>query len=134
MNARAFIDTNILIYALARGDSRWETARKIVRDGGVISVQVLNEFVSVSRRKLRLSWLDIAAEIEVIGLSMTDIVPLTIDIHDAARSVAERHKIAFYDALLVAAAIKAKCKTLYTEDLHDGAVIEGVAIRNPFIV
>jgi len=133
MSDRAFIDTNVFVYALAQGDLRSEAARKIVTVGGVTSVQVLNEFVSVSRRKLGLSWTDIAAEIELIKLSVASIVPLTTNIHDDAREIAGRYKIAFYDALLIAAAVAGKCNTLFTEDLQNGAVMGSVIIRNPFL-
>ncbi len=59
MSAKAFIDTNILIYAFALDDPRSEKAEALLSAGGTISVQVLNEFVNVSRRKLRRDWNEI---------------------------------------------------------------------------
>ncbi len=130
---RPFIDTNILIYAFSPDTSpKVPIAEHLLAAGGGVSTQVLNEFVSVSHRKLSLEWAEIAREIEVIKAAMTTILPLTVDTHDAARSLAERHKIAFYDALIIASALEAKCSLLLTEDLQHGAQIEGIKIRNPF--
>jgi len=56
MSDKGFLDTNVLIYALAKDDPRRSCAEELLAAGGVISVQVLNEFVSVARRKLQMSW------------------------------------------------------------------------------
>jgi predicted nucleic acid-binding protein len=132
MNARPFLDTNILIYAFASNDPRSETAEALVAAGGVISVQVLNEFVSVSRRKLRRDWTEITTAIGVLRTLLDTPLPLTVAIHDAAVELARRHGLAFYDGLVVAAAKQAKCRILCSEDMQDGQVIDAVTIRNPF--
>src|SRR5208337_4153394 len=56
MSAKAFFDSNVLIYAMVSGDSRRERAQHLIAQGGVISVQVLNEFVAVARRKMGMPW------------------------------------------------------------------------------
>ena len=63
----AFFDTNIFVYAIS-GDPRGTVARARLRGGGVISAQVLNEFASVSRKKLRLSWEIVAEALEEFRL------------------------------------------------------------------
>ena len=60
MSARAFFDTNILIYTLEASDPRAEVAERLLASGGTVNVQVINEFVAVTRRKLRLDWPDVA--------------------------------------------------------------------------
>jgi predicted nucleic acid-binding protein len=58
--------------------------------------------------------------------------PLTIDTHEVAIGVAREYGFGFYDALIVAAALRAGCPMLYSEDLHAGQVIERLTIHNPF--
>ena len=133
MSVRRFIDTNILIYAFSPAGPKVAVAEQVMADGGVISVQILNEFANVCRRKLGMSWAEIADDVALIGAAMSPILPLTPEMHESARTIAERYKIAFHDALLIASAVEAGCDTLLTEDLHNGAAIEGVTIRNPFL-
>jgi predicted nucleic acid-binding protein len=58
--------------------------------------------------------------------------PLTIEVHESAIAIARDHRLGFYDALVIAAAVGAGCAILYSEDLHSGHRIEGLTIRNPF--
>lgn len=133
MPGRAFLDTNILIYALAKGDPRSKRAEELLAAGGVLSVQILNEFVSVARRKIRMSWREVTEALGVIRILCASPLPLTVDTHEAALKIAEKHGYAIYDALVVATALEAGCETLYSEDLQDAQTINGqVTIRNPF--
>jgi predicted nucleic acid-binding protein len=129
----AFLDTNILVYAALQSDRRSDAARGLLASGGMISVQVLNEFTNVAHRKLRRPWLEIARAVEAICFLCPPPLPLTLSTHHAARRIAEGTGFAFYDALIVASALEAKCGILYSEDLQDGQVIEGrLTVRNPF--
>lgn len=133
MSDRAFLDTNVLIYAMARGDPRRDPAQQLLERGGIISVQVLNEFVSVARRKYRLPWEDVIEALEAIRVLCPLPVPITLETHEAALTIAQRHGFHIYDALVAASALKAKCSVLYSEDLQDGQVVEKrLTIRNPF--
>jgi predicted nucleic acid-binding protein len=133
MPARAFFDTNVLIYALAKGDPRSMRAEELLAAGGVLSVQILNEFVSVARRKILMSWSEVMEALGVIRVLCSTPLPLTVDTHEAALKIAEKHGYGIYDALVVATALEAGCETLYSEDLQDGQTINGqVTIRNPF--
>ncbi len=128
----AFFDTNVLVYAQQVGEKS-DRARALFAAGGKLSVQVLNEFASVSRRKHNKDWREIA---EAIADALALVDPpqaVTLDLHTAARSLAGRHGLSFYDALIVAAAIEAGCDTLYTEDMQHGRAIGGLTIRNPFL-
>ena len=134
MPDKAFFDTNILIYAVAENDSRGPRAEALLASGGVVGVQVLNEFVSVVRRKLRMPWKDVIEALDAIRVLCPSPVPLTISTHEAALRVAEKHSFEIYDALIVAAAMAAGCTTLYSEDFQDGQILERtLTLRNPFL-
>jgi predicted nucleic acid-binding protein len=133
MNGKAFFDTNVLVYIVGQKDERTATAESLVANGGVVSVQVLNELASVSHRKLRMSWPDITDARDAIRTLCPEPISLTTDTHDAALRIANKYGFSFYDALIAAAALEAECTILYSEDLQDGQVIEErVTIRNPF--
>lgn len=127
-----FFDTNIVVYAFLDVAKR-ERALDLIASGGVISAQVLNEFTNVARRKRQRDWSDIERAISVIRARFPDIMPLTADTHAAALDLARDHGLAFYDALIVAAAIEGKCDILYSEDMQNGRTIGGLAIVNPFL-
>lgn len=132
MPAKPFLDTNIIVYAFSSNDLRSETADALLRAGGVISVQVLNEFVNVLRRKQRRGWEEIEDALGVLKILLDPPQPLTIEMHEAALGIARNHELSIYDSLIVAAALRAGCSTLYSEDLQHGQTIERVTIRNPF--
>lgn len=130
--ASAFFDTNVLLYLLSADAAKANRAEELLGAGGCLSVQVLNEFASVAHRKLRMTWGEIEEALATIR-AVCDVVPLTVETHERALALAVRHRIEFYDALIIAAALLAGCETLYTEDLQAGAKIERrLAIRNPF--
>ena len=129
---KAFFDTNILVYTAA-SDARKQQAVECLSRGGCVSVQVLNEFVHVARRKLRHDWSQIELALGLFRASLDDVVPVTLNTHNAAVSLAREHGLSFYDALIVAAAIEAGCDTLYSEDMQHGRAFGGLSIVNPFI-
>lgn len=129
---KAFFDTNILLYLLSEDPVKADCAEAIVAHGGVVSVQVLNEFAAVAACKLRMSYPEIRDALEPIR-NLCQVKPLTAETHDLGLEVAERYGFSVYDALIVASALQAGCKTLYTEDLQDGQTIQArLVIRNPF--
>ncbi len=132
MPGERFFDTNVLIYAFAEDDPRSGRAEALLAGGGVIGVQVLNEFTNVTRRKLRWQWSDIEAAIKVIEDLAGPARPLTNAIHAQAVALARDHSLSFYDALIVAAAIDAGCRLLNSEDLQDGQKFGSVTVENPF--
>jgi predicted nucleic acid-binding protein len=133
MPVKAFFDTNVLIYAVAENDPRNAQAEKLLASGGVLSVQILNEFVSVARRKALMSWREVTAALNAFRVLCPSPLPITVELHEAAIKIAEKHGYNICDALVVATALEAGCATLYSEDLHGGQTIEGqLTIRNPF--
>jgi predicted nucleic acid-binding protein len=134
MPDKAFFDTNVLIYEVAQDDPRGTQAEELLATGGVLSVQVLNEFASVARRKILMPWSEVTEALSAIRALCPSPVPITIGTHEAALRIAEKYGYGIYDALVVAAALQAGCATLYSEDLQDGQTIDGqLTIRNPFI-
>jgi predicted nucleic acid-binding protein len=138
MSDRVFVDTNVLIYAhdLDAGSKHTTAARAIEEvwssRRGALSVQVLQEFyVNVTRkirkpltRKLAREVVEAysAWHVEVIGAN--DVLQASI--------LEERHKLSFWDALILVAAKKAGAETLLSEDLSHGQRIDGVTVENPF--
>ncbi len=134
MPAKVFFDTNVLLYAVAENEPRSAQAEELLAAGGVLSVQILNEFVSVARRKILMSWSDVIEALDAFRVLCPSPLPITIEIHEAALKIAEKHVYNIYDALVIAAALEAGCATLYSEDLHSGQMISGqLTIRNPFL-
>ena len=133
MPAKNFFDTNILIYAVAKNDPRTSKAEGLLESGGLISVQSLNEFVAVARRKLGMTWKATRELLDLICVLCPDPVPISLDMHKMALRVGEKYGYSIYDALIIAAALEAGCGTLHSEDLQDGQVInQQLTIRNPF--
>lgn len=132
MNGRAFLDTNVLIYAAVPSDPRSVTAWALLETGGAISVQQLNEFVNVAQRKFRKPWNEIVERLQDIRDLCCEPIPITVEIHQKALTIAQRYGCHIFDALSLAAALAGACETFYSEDLQDGQVIDGLTICNPF--
>jgi predicted nucleic acid-binding protein len=127
-----FFDTNVVLYLLSADAAKADRAEELLAIGGTISVQVLNEFVAVASRKLRMPWIEIREVLAQIR-AVCAVESMTIETHEQALRIAERYGASIYDALIVSAALLANCKTLHSEDMQDGQVIERqLTIRNPF--
>lgn len=128
----AFFDTNVILYLFETDDAKAERADELLHSGGAVSVQVLNEIANVCRSKRKLDWSAIDEIIATVRNLLT-IVPVTIEVHDHGLDVARRHQLAVYDSMIVAAALAADCDTLWSEDMHNGLVVDHrLTIRNPF--
>ena len=132
MNDR-FADTNVLLYLTSKEIVKARVAERLLGEGLVISVQVMNEFANAGRRKIGLSWAEIHEMLDTIS-AISTVVPLTLAIHWRGLAIAERYLLATYDAMIVAAALEAGCNTLFSEDMQHGQMIEGrLRIANPFV-
>jgi predicted nucleic acid-binding protein len=132
MPGRAFLDTNILVYAFSLNDSRKPVAEELVIAGGTVGIQTLNEFVNVERNKLRQSWSTVLEWLSIIEKLCPPAVPVTSATHNLGLRIAQTSGYHIYDSLMLAAAIEASCTVFCSEDLHDGQVLEKLTIRNPF--
>jgi len=129
---RAFLDSNVLVYAFT-ADPRAPAAQALLERGCVISVQGLNEFANVARRKLGMSWQELRDALAALRILCPTILPVDIAIHADALRIAERYGCSIFDALMIAAALRAKSDTLWSEDMQDGMVVDQrLRIANPF--
>ena len=134
--AHRFLDTNLLVYTDDAADRRRsriamaEVEAAITSREGVISTQVLQEYFSVTTRKLGTDpgiarrRLQLFATLEVVQIDVEMILGAT-DLH-------RLHGLSFWDALIIQAAGRAGCEVLLTEDLQAGRSIAGVRITDPF--
>lgn len=139
MNAKIFVDTNILIYAhdADSGEKHAkakETLQELWEEGiGVLSPQVLQEFYVNVTRKIRRPLPKRNARAVVAAYSTWCIDTTASDVARAFE-IEESAKIGFWDALIVASAIKARAATVLSEDLNSGQLVAAVRIENPFTV
>lgn len=131
-----FIDTNVWVYALsgqdhAKRDAAIDLIARSFRDDMIcVSSQVLKEFANFAFKKTRKSAAQINAILDKIGSYA--FVADTRELVSDAVTGKEKWQVGFYDAMLLAAANKAGCAVVYTEDLNDGQRYDGVVARNPF--
>jgi predicted nucleic acid-binding protein len=128
----SFFDTNVLIYIASDDPVKADKAEALIGSGGAISVQVLNELANVARRKMRMSWQDAYAFLSLLRGLLT-VHPVTIDTHETGLTLAERHNLSVYDAMIAASALHANCNTLWSEDMQHGMTLDSrLRIVNPF--
>ena len=135
MNVKIFSDTNILIYAFSKNEGVKQQKALEVLDNSwlTISTQVIREFISVGTIKHKQPLEKIVSQVRNI-VDLADVVNEDMNLIDKAIEIHQKYKFRFYDSLIIASAITANCKTLYSEDMHHGQVIEGtLTIANPFV-
>lgn len=131
--AQVFFDSNVLLYLLSPDAAKAERAQHLLAGGGHISVQVLNECAQVARRMARMEWSEIAEWLAIVR-RFCRVHPLTAELHDDALALTARFGIGIYDASIVAAAARAGCNRLWSEDMQHGQHFPGgVHVLNPFL-
>jgi predicted nucleic acid-binding protein len=135
---RSFIDSNILVYA----DSDDEPAKQqqaalllgrlLLARSGVISTQVLNEYVNVGIKKLKLANTRLRQQLQFHR--QFEMVIVTPDITETAIDLHQTRSLSFYDALIVASALTSGCSVLYSEDMNSNESIKGLRVVNPFAI
>lgn len=133
MDAKCFIDSNVLLYVIDEDARRTMIAKKLAEEKFTISVQVLNEFVNVATKKFRLSPTEIREALDPIRFEC-DLVAVTEETHELAWKIFCTTNFGIYDCNIIAAADLAGCDVLYTEDMNHGQRIGRVTIRNPFMM
>jgi len=134
--ARCFIDTNVLVYADSTDEPRKQRiAIDVLRQLrferlGVLSTQVLNEYIQVGLRKLGLSHTHIREQLHCYR--QLDCAAVTPDTIDLALDLHQKNTLSYWDALIVASAHIAGCSVLLTEDMGNGEILAGVKLVNPF--
>ena len=140
MNARSFLDTNVIVYAFVQASpEKARIAQQLITDGtaekqAVVSYQVVQEFINVVLRGFRIaiSRPDLESFV-VTGLFPMMAVPSSPVLILEALKLQAAHQLAWYDSLIVAAAIQSNCKILYSEDLQHGRRFGDLVIENPFL-
>lgn len=134
MSDKPFFDTNIVVYLLSEDTRKANLSEQLVAGGGIISVQVLNEFASVGARKLGLTQQEVKDVLAAVR-GTCEVFPLTVELHDIGMGLIDRYGFSVYDSMVVAAAIASGATTLYGEDMQDGLVVDDcVKIVNPYAV
>jgi predicted nucleic acid-binding protein len=131
-DADSFLDTSVLLSLLSEESEKADRVEELLTQPGVISVQVLNEFTAVATRKLALSFAEVREVLDTVR-ALCETHPLTVETHDRGIQIAQRYGFSLYDSMIVASALLAGCKTLYSEDLQHRQVIdEQLTVINPF--
>jgi predicted nucleic acid-binding protein len=127
-----FFDSNVLLYVASGDPAKADRVERLLGEGGIISVEVLNEITNVARRKMGMSWTETHTFLSLVR-SLLPVEPLTIDVHETGLALAERYGLSVYDAMIAASALHADCDTLWSEDMQDGMTVDDrVRIINPF--
>ena len=136
---KTFLDTNVLIYWVDAGP-RADQVEQWLAGEAVISVQVLNEFANVLRKKRAMPLPDVAALVDTL-LHTCAVCDLTVRVHQAALELAARYKLGIYDANILAAAAEMGCAVVYSEAMQHSMSIKipkslgggALSIKNPFL-
>lgn len=133
---RFTVDTNVLVYAVDRTDPvRHPLALEImlgaVDADFVLTVQAVGEFLNVARRKRPDLYSEARSEAER-WLTLYPMAPTSSHVLLEAADLAQRHKLQLWDSIIWQAARRASAEIFVTEDLHDGLVIDGMRVLNPF--
>ena len=135
---RTFIDTNVLIYWVD-DSTRADTVEKLLAGDSVISVQVLNEFANVLRKKRAMALADVKSLCDTL-IDTCEVYDLSVRTHRTAVELMAKYSFSLFDANIVAAAGLSGCAVLYSEDMQDGLNVTltesagpgTLSIRNPF--
>ena len=137
MSVDSLLDTNVIIYLLdASHPGKHQRTEQLVQSGlrkrnCCISQQVIQETLNVAIQKLRFTREDAERLLNQTLLPLCEIVPVA-QLYRRSVDIRFRYQYGFHDALIIAAALEAGCKTLYSEDLQHGQKIERLTIENPF--
>ena len=133
MTVRAFADTNIIIYSESKNQGKSELAAEIIKNSPVISTQVINESVNVLTRKYGFLLLE-AHEIALSLMEVCEVVAIDVSTLKKAIELCKDYSLSHWDSLIIAAALKADCTILYSEDMQHNQIIENrLTIINPFL-
>jgi len=129
----AFVDTNIVVYALGRDGDKKVRARQILDGAPFISSQVVNEAISVFMRKQGFAR-DEAYEVADALMKLALVAPVTAETVRDAMSLGLRYDLSHWDALIVGAALASGCDILYSEDMqHDQRFAGRLTVKNGYV-
>ena len=140
MSDRFFLDTNIFVYAFdAATPAKSRRADNLIREAltahtGLVSYQVVQEFFNVALKRFTPPMSQVEAE-QYLGAVFRPLLGVHSSqaLYIEALQLQATSILAWYDSLIVAAALQAKCSVLYTEDMRHGQRFGGLKIVNPFL-
>jgi predicted nucleic acid-binding protein len=133
MTAKVFLDTNIVVYLLSADNDKVTVVENLMQQNPLISTQVVHEFINCCLKKIRLSRDDTFALANQL-MEASQVVAMDKTISQKAMQICSRYQFSFWDSLIVAAALQANCKVLYSEDMqHLQWIDDALQIINPFI-
>lgn len=138
MSVDNFIDSNILVYFLDKTDPDKQHKAEMLIEQAIalrnccISYQVVQETLNVVTQKLNFNASDASRLLDRVLIPLWKVMP-THEFYQRGLDIKSRYQFSFYDSLIIAAALEAGCKTLYSEDMQHGQRIEQVTIKNPFV-
>lgn len=139
MNARFFLDTNIFVYSFDRAsEAKVQRATQLIQQAvatrkGIVSYQVVQEFFNVALRRF-LQPMSAAEAEQYLGTVFRPLLAVQSSqaLYSEALRLKDKHKLPWYDSLIVAAALEARCSVLYSEDFQNGQRFGDLQIENPF--
>jgi len=140
MSDRFFIDTNVFIYSFDRSSSvKAKLAKELIQDAldsgkGVISYQVVQEFLNVALRQFAQA-MSLADAEQYLSITFRPLLAVHSSeaLYGEALRLFNKHKLSWYDALILASALEAGCAILYSEDFQHGRSFGDLKVQNPFL-
>jgi len=138
MSDKAFLDTNVLVYAYDNHEpNKQRIAQQLITEGIekeslLLSVQVLGEFFNVVTRQIPQPMTPDEVQEVIAVISILPIQEIDLAMVNRAIDTHKRYRMSYWDALIVSAAERAGCAMILSEDLSDGQSYRGIAVRNPF--
>lgn len=134
MKDRVFLDSNIILYCYAIDEpEKRKTALNVAQNPQtIVSTQVLQGVSNILKKKIKLPW-DIITNIIDEIIENNEVAKINISTLRKAIQIAERYQLQWFDSIIVASALEADCKVLFSEDLQHLLKIETLLIKNPFV-
>lgn len=138
MKDKFFIDTNIVVYAFSLESEKKNISKQLIKQAhkksGCLSFQVIQEFLNTVTKKFQvpLKKEDAQKYLSEILFPICEVFP-SEKLYISALDIREKWKFSFYDSLIIAAAVEANCKILYSEDLQHNQKIYDLTILNPYL-
>ncbi len=143
MTSKSFVDSNIWLYALLEEKVELSKKEKVktflerlkTESHIIVSVQVLNEFHWVLKRKYQIEEARIRQRVLNDILELSDVVSLDLQTYKDAWRILDKYDIAYWDSIIVASALNSHCEILYSEDMqHDLEIENKLVIKNPLLL
>ncbi len=139
MSVKFFIDTNVFVYSFDQSQpEKRERALSLIAEAlqsgdGIISSQVIQEFLNVATRKFStpMTWQDCHAYLTRVLQPLCQVYP-DLALYETSLDIQQETGYSFYDSLILAGALRGGCEVLCSEDLQSGQQVHGVKIVNPF--